>query len=288
MPERWRRIEELYNSAREHGLAVLEGSDPEIRREVEKLLAQESDGAILDRPIADLLQEITVTGTAAGGSLDLAGRTISHYKIQEELGAGGMGVVYKAFDTKLGRFVALKFLPSHLSHDSARRKQLSEEARAASALDHPNIVVVYDIDETPGEDVFIAMAFHEGVTLREKCRKGLSTAEALKIARQIASGLAKAHEHGIVHRDIKPGNIIVAKDGIARIIDFGLAKSSDATDHGGRRRERHSALHVSRAGLRQSRRFPHGPVEPRRGPLRNARRDVRPFPGIRSFRYCMP
>ncbi|MCU1238608.1 MAG: serine/threonine protein kinase [Candidatus Solibacter sp.] len=229
MPDRWKLIEELYHSARERGVGVLADTDPEVRREVERLLAQDSDGRILDRPAAELLDEFTATEWAPGGGANFAGQTVSHYSIQEEIGAGGMGVVYKALDTKLGRVVALKFLPPRLSHDKELKRRLSEEARAASALDHPNIVVIHDIDETPGGDVFIAMAFHEGVTLREKIASGLPVAEALRIARQIASGLAKAHEHGIFHRDIKPGNVIVAKDGIARIIDFGLAKSNDGT-----------------------------------------------------------
>jgi serine/threonine protein kinase/dienelactone hydrolase len=228
-PDRWKQIEELYNSARERGVAVLEGTDPEIRREVERMLAQDSDGQILDRPAVELLDEFTVTEHVLADRLGFAGLTISHYSIQEKIGAGGMGVVYKALDSKLGRTVALKFLPSHLSHDSELRRRLTDEARAASALDHPNIVVIHDIDETPAGDLFIAMAFHEGVTLRERIASGLEIPEGLRIARQVASGLAKAHEHGICHRDIKPSNIIVAQDGIARIIDFGLAKSSDVT-----------------------------------------------------------
>jgi dienelactone hydrolase len=228
-PGRWREIEKLYHSAREHGPAVLDGTDPELRREVERLLAQESGRRILDRPVAELIDATTLTHSVAGAQFDLVGQTISHYKVLAKLGAGGMGVVYKASDAKLERLVALKFLPPRLSHDDELRTRLSDEARAASALDHPNIVVVHDIGETPGGDLFIVMAFHDGVTLREKIRAGLPVREALQIARQIASGLSKAHEHGILHRDIKPSNIIVAKDGIARIIDFGLAKSGDAT-----------------------------------------------------------
>lgn len=211
-PDRRRQIEELYQSARLHGSVVLENTDPDIRREVETLLAQNQDD--------------TRTVAAPTG---YAGQTIFQYNILEKLGAGGMGVVYKALDTKLNRMVALKFLPPHLSHDSELKKRLGEEARAASALDHPNIVVIHAIDETPGGDLFIAMAFHEGITLRKKTSEGISVVDALRIARQIASGLAKAHENGIFHRDIKPSNVVVAKDGIARIIDFGLAKSSDST-----------------------------------------------------------
>jgi len=157
------------------------------------------------------------------------GPSVSHYRIIEKLGAGGMGVVYKGHDTKLNRTVALKFLPPDLRHNEDLKRRLTEEARAASALDHPNIVVIHEIDETPEGDLFIAMAFHGGATLRERIEGGIAPADALQIARQVASGLARAHEHVIFHRDIKPANIIVAKDGVARIIDFGLAKSSDVT-----------------------------------------------------------
>jgi len=228
-PERWRQIEKLYHSAREHGPAVLEGTDPELRREVEVLLAQDSGGKILDRPIEELLTE-SATLPMPGPDSSWTGRTISHYRILERLGAGGMGVVYKAMDTKLGRPVALKFLPPHLRHDQEFKRRLTDEARAASALDHPNIVVIHEINETPEGDLFIAMALHEGGNLRERMAAApLSIADALQIGRQIASGLARAHEHGIYHRDIKPANIIVARDGVARIIDFGLAKRDDAT-----------------------------------------------------------
>ena len=234
--ERWKRIDSLLHAALERPPAEREeflrhacAGDEGLEREVRSLVASDQQaGSFLDSPApAELLEldESTVT--------QLAGQTISHYKVLEMLGAGGMGVVYKAFDTKLNRLVALKFLPPHLRHNDELKRRLKEEARAASTLDHPNIVVIHDIDEAPEGDLFIAMAFHEGVTLRariaaEENGAGLPVAEALHIARQIASGLAKAHERGILHRDIKPGNVIVAKDGVTRIIDFGLAKSSDA------------------------------------------------------------
>ena len=209
-PERWREIESLYHATREHGCAALADTDPELRREVEELLAREESA-----------------GTR------LTGQTISHYRILEMLGAGGMGVVYKAHDSKLDRPVALKFLPPHLRHNQELKRRLAEEARAASTLDHPKIAVIHDIDETAGGDLFIAMAFHDGDTLQGRMErdkpKGMPAAEAMQVARQIAAGLAKAHERGILHRDIKPSNVIVAKDGVARIIDFGLAKSIEAT-----------------------------------------------------------
>jgi eukaryotic-like serine/threonine-protein kinase len=221
-PERWREIERLYHAAIETGPAALTDADPELRHEVEQLLAQGSDSGIPARSLDSAPAETTATSVSEG-------RTISHYRIVEKLGAGGMGVVYKAFDDRLGRMVALKFLPPHLRQDRKLKEGLAEEARAASALDHPNIVVIHEIDETKDGDLFIAMALHEGTTLRHRMAAGLPVKEALQIARQIASGLARAHENGIFHRDIKPSNIIVDKDGIARIIDFGLAKTSDAT-----------------------------------------------------------
>lgn len=228
-PERWSKVEELYHLARERGPGVLLDIDGELRREIEELLAHDSTGKILDRPAMELFAESTLTERPASGALSLIGQTVSHYRILARLGAGGMGVVYKAFDAKLNRLVALKFLPPVLSQHEDLKKRLIQEARAASALDHPNIVVIHDVDETPGGDLFVAMAFHDGVTLRDKIRGGLPAEEALRIARQIASGLSKAHEHGVFHRDIKPSNVIVAKDGVARIIDFGLARSIDAT-----------------------------------------------------------
>jgi serine/threonine protein kinase/tetratricopeptide (TPR) repeat protein len=159
----------------------------------------------------------------------MLGKTISHYRIFDKLGEGGMGVVYKAEDTKLGRSVALKFLPPELTRDTEARKRFAQEARAASALDHPNICTIHEIDETAEGQLFIAMAFYEGESLKAKIERGpLKLDEALDIAAQIAQGLAKAHEQGIVHRDIKPANILVTKDGLVKIVDFGLAKLAGA------------------------------------------------------------
>lgn len=160
----------------------------------------------------------------------MIGETISHYKILEKLGEGGMGVVYKAQDTKLGRHVAIKFLPQHLIRDKDARKRFVQEAKAASALDHPNIGTIYEIDETPDGQTFIVMAFYEGETLEEKLERGaIDFQEASDILIQIASGLAEAHERGIVHRDIKPSNVLITERGRVEIIDFGLAKLTAQT-----------------------------------------------------------
>jgi len=155
----------------------------------------------------------------------MIGKTISHYKILEKLGEGGMGVVYKAEDLKLKRTVALKFLPPELTRDPEAKERFIQEAQAASALDHPNICVIHEIDETEDGQMFICMAYYEGETLKKKLASGqLPVDSVIDIAIQIAQGLVKAHEHGIIHRDIKPGNIMITKDDIVKILDFGLAK----------------------------------------------------------------
>lgn len=160
----------------------------------------------------------------------LVGKTISHYQILDKLGEGGMGVVYKAEDTRLKRPVALKFLSAHLTRDPEANKRFIYEAQAASALDHQNVCTIYQVDETDDGQMFIAMAYYEGETLKEKIADGpLSQEEALSITIQIAHGLTKAHEKGIVHRDINPSNIIIRPDGVVKIIDFGLTKLLGAT-----------------------------------------------------------
>jgi TolB-like protein len=160
----------------------------------------------------------------------VAGQTVSHYRILEPLGGGGMGVVYKAEDLTLNRPVALKFLPPDLTRDPEARQRFIHEAKAASALDHQNICVIHEIGETDDGQSFIVMAHYEGETLKKKIERGpLGVDEAIDIATQIVRGLAKAHEHGIIHRDIKPANIIVTGDGVAKILDFGLAKLAGGT-----------------------------------------------------------
>jgi serine/threonine protein kinase/tetratricopeptide (TPR) repeat protein len=157
-------------------------------------------------------------------------KTISHYKIIEKIGSGGMGIVYKAQDQKLDRFVALKFLPPHLTTSEDEKQRFIHEAKAASSLDHNNICNIYEIDETEDGQLFISMACYEGETLDNKIKdKPLPIDEAIDISIQIAQGLAKAHEKGIVHRDIKPANIMLTDDNVVKILDFGLAKLSTQT-----------------------------------------------------------
>ena len=159
----------------------------------------------------------------------MIGRTISHYKILEKLGEGGMGVVYKAQDTKLDRIVVLKFLPKHLLCDNEAKSRFENEAKAASALNHTNITTIYEINEVEGE-CFICMEYVEGISVKELTKdKALSIEEVLQIAIQIAEGLNAAHKKGIVHRDVKSDNIMVTDDGLVKIMDFGLAKLKGAT-----------------------------------------------------------
>jgi eukaryotic-like serine/threonine-protein kinase len=224
----WRRVEELfYELSRvpaENRASLLDDAcrgDPELRREVEALLdARDRIGDFLApeglvRQIADLTPEPAATciGTTLGG-----------YEIVAILGAGGMGDVYRARDTRLGREVALKILPPHLTHDASRVARFRSEARAASALNHPNAVTIYEIGNDAGT-WFIATELIEGVTLRQRLQAGrLVREEAISIALQCASSLEATHRAGVIHRDIKPENIMLRPDGLVKVVDFGLAR----------------------------------------------------------------
>ena len=247
--ERWQQVETLYHATlgREPGervafLAVACQGDEELRREVESLLAQDASGShLLDNPAWEGAASLLGTpagGTPAGVNVSAAsnnsdrpsGQIISHYEILDKLGGGGMGVVYRARDLKLDRSVALKFLSHEISAEEDYKQRFVREAKAASALDHPNICTIHEVDETADGQMFIAMAYYRGETLKEKIKRGpLTLVESIGLAIQVAQGLAKAHQRGIAHRDIKPANVLVTEEGVAKIVDFGLAQLGDAT-----------------------------------------------------------
>jgi serine/threonine protein kinase/Flp pilus assembly protein TadD len=223
-PERWRQVKQMFQAAvelpgaeREAWLADACADDPSLRAEIESLIAaHERPGSFMDTPLFDLVEEPSAN--------PLLGKSLGRYRILALLGRGGVGEVYKAKDTVLGRDVAIKVLSPDFSSDRDRLSRFAQEARAASALNHPNIITIHEFGQADGFH-FIVSEFIEGQTLRRlMASRRMSASEILEIAIQIANALNAAHEAGIVHRDIKPENIMARPDGLIKVLDFGLAK----------------------------------------------------------------
>jgi Tol biopolymer transport system component/predicted Ser/Thr protein kinase len=237
-PDRWKQVDSLLQAALARPVAERDAflrhacaGDAELEREVHSLVSSQQDaGSFLDHPAIEVAAQAIAREQSL--SISLAGQTISHYRVIEKLGEGGMGVVWKARDTRLDRFVALKVLLAEKMSDPDRRRRFVQEAKTVSALNQPNIVTIYDIEQADGVD-FIAMEFVPGITLdRVILRKGLPWHEALRYAIEIADALAAAHAVGIIHRDLKPGNIMVRENGSVKVLDFGLAKLTEQVGAG--------------------------------------------------------
>lgn len=235
--ENWEKLENIFHAAlslpggeRQPFLARECGGDPALLSEVESLIENfEGKPEFMGEPVF----EIGLGALHEATERNLAGSVIGAYEIKEKIGAGGMGEVYKAFDRNLNRTVALKFLPDSLKSDASARRRLAREAQAAAALEHPNICTVYGFEQRD-EHHFIVMQFVEGETLGESFSEKRPGVEEFKnIARQIFTGVAFAHAHGVVHRDLKPGNIMLTADRQIKILDFGLAKIDPAKQLGG-------------------------------------------------------
>src|SRR5256885_5536819 len=225
-PERWQQIKPILQSALKHEpgdrsafLSAACAGDESLRKQVESLIiSHEQAGGLIEEPAFELMAE-SLTNKQA----ELVDQTLGHYRVLEQLGAGGMGEVYLAEDARLGRKVALKMLPADLTAEDERVRRFQQEARAASALNHPNIITIYEIVEMDSRH-FMATEFIDGETLFERLKAGLMKLDdALDVAVQVTSALCAAHQAGIVHRDIKPGNIMLRTDGIVKVLDFGLA-----------------------------------------------------------------
>ncbi|MGH9872519.1 MAG: protein kinase domain-containing protein [Pyrinomonadaceae bacterium] len=230
-PEKWPRVKEIFEAAlkrapeeRSAFLGQACDGDESLHSEVESLLSSyEQERSFMEKPAA----AIAAQSLAKEESAALIGRQVGHYQIIREIGRGGMGVVYLAHDISLDRPVALKLLPKHLTSDPDRLLRFEQEARAASALNHPNVCVIHETGKTDDGRHFIAMEYVEGVTLRQKMAEGrLRLNEALDVAAQIAAALAAAQSAGITHRDIKPENVMLRSDMLVKVLDFGLAKRS--------------------------------------------------------------
>src|SRR5215468_4907441 len=235
-PERWQQIARILKGALERAgqgrASYLQqecAGDNELRREVETLLSSnEQAGSFIEgmpSTVAGLTEPASTVGSTLRHAADpFLGRVVSNYRLEERLAAGGMGVLYRATDLRLGRSVAVKVLSRQLAPDETAKVRFLREARAASALDHPNIGAIYHIEEQDGE-LFIVMALYQGETLKQRLQKGpLPVSEALELLRQVALGLDAAHRARIVHRDIKPANLLRTDEGVVKILDFGLAK----------------------------------------------------------------
>ncbi|HEY4591630.1 MAG TPA: protein kinase, partial [Thermoanaerobaculia bacterium] len=235
-PERWRRIEalldEMFERPSGERRAFLDeacAGNPELRAQMEALLtADEEAGGFLATPAHQAAVELLAE--TSGEAAPLADRELGPYRLVREIGSGGMGVVYEAEDTRLRRRVAVKLLPPELSRDRGAKQRFLREARAASALDDPNICTVHDVGEHDGQ-LYIVMAYYEGGTLKERLASGpLPVSEARQVAIEVARALARAHEAGIVHRDIKPANVMLTDREKVKVLDFGIAKiRGDAT-----------------------------------------------------------
>ena len=237
-PGRWARITDIYHATiarpREERASFVGQEchgDESLRKEVEAMVkSHERSGDFIESPAFAIAPELLIDEQ----TVDLIGQSIGHYQIESLLGVGGMGEVYLARDERLGRKVALKLLPERLTADETQLSRFKTEARSASALNHPNILTVYEIG-AEGNRHFIATEFIEGITLRASLACGrMNLHAALEIAVQVASALAAAHETGVVHRDIKPENIMLRPDGYAKVLDFGIAKLTEqrpASDH---------------------------------------------------------
>jgi serine/threonine protein kinase/lipopolysaccharide biosynthesis regulator YciM len=232
MNERWQQVEKLYHAALERSaeerapfLAQACASDEGLRRDVESLLAYEGQAEkFIESPALEVAAKIMAEQQ---GATVAEGQTISHYRVTSPLGVGGMGEVYLAEDTRLGRRVALKFLPALFTQDKKHLRRFEQEARAVAALSHPNVCVIHEVIETGEGRHCIVMEYVDGVTLRECIAERMNVHEALDAAIQVASALSAAHAAGIVHRDIKPENIMRRRDGYVKILDFGLAKLTE-------------------------------------------------------------
>ena len=266
--ERWKRVDDLLQAAlrlpaeqQEAFLRQACAGDAPLVEEVKSLLRSHGElGDFLEKPALEGGTQ-NVPRKEAPEDCALVGQTVAHYKVLRRLGSGGMGVVYEAEDIRLGRRVALKFLPEKLVCDERALRRFEREARAASSLNHPNICTIYEVEEHDHQPV-IVMELLEGISLKQRIQQGpISTDELLDFGIQTSDALEAAHAKGIVHRDIKPGNMLIVGHGRIKVLDFGLAKvcgphvaadqSEEECAYPGRRYSGHNFLYVSGAGARR-------------------------------------